>query len=579
MANAKWTFFYYCNAESDLFDNVITMMKNMAKLDYTSGNVNVVLLVDRIEIKRNMDVQRFYTEDKYHWFDTLCFVMKNGLDPIEATAVKPPGLSGDQDMGDQEVLKKFLNWGKQNFPADHYGFIIYGHGSGISVGNSMEYIPKKEALHADGHVSRYDKIKAKDKTDFTHILISRMSKHVSYIKTAAQYIPKKDEDFFQYLNSAINALDINNDNLFAIVASVPDKYQNDIRIITASAAEGIIENSFEKNFVLNQIEDLQTAILASKPQDDNNDYTALDRNRKLTEQFKFTPLSVAKKNSDLYVYELRRALDDTGFIPDILIFDSCFMMDFEIAYELKRSAKYLLGSQGFDSRAIMGNQLFLKYLTEEKGSVDPEALAKYIVDHIQDRLEIESPEAPTVLGEPPAPGHDWFFEEYCYSCLDLNQMDEVNTQLNAIIQLIFSGKINSKAVDDVRKDCHAFYVTPLPDVFYIGTIDLKGFLEKLQDKMNDADCKKTIGACITALEKAIIAKKAGEVIKPLYTPNGLSILFPSARGLEFNGATLLNTYWYNRHRKLFKNYTKQNCNWINFILEKRIKDWFPTIPH
>src|SRR4051812_36301625 len=102
MANAKWTFFYYCNAESDLFDNVITMMKNMAKLDYTSGNVNVVLLVDRIEIKRNMDVQRFYTEDKYHWFDTLCFVMKNGLDPIEATAVKPPGLSGDQDMGDQE---------------------------------------------------------------------------------------------------------------------------------------------------------------------------------------------------------------------------------------------------------------------------------------------------------------------------------------------------------------------------------------------------------------------------------------------------------------------------------------------
>ena len=88
MPNAKWTFFYYCNAESDLYDNVITMMKNMAELDYSSGKVNVVLLVDRIEVKPNMETQRFYKEDKYRWSETLCFEMRNGLDPAADDALK-----------------------------------------------------------------------------------------------------------------------------------------------------------------------------------------------------------------------------------------------------------------------------------------------------------------------------------------------------------------------------------------------------------------------------------------------------------------------------------------------------------
>lgn len=34
------------------------------------------------------------------------------------------------NMGDREVLKDFIKWGKDNFPADHYALILSGHGAG-----------------------------------------------------------------------------------------------------------------------------------------------------------------------------------------------------------------------------------------------------------------------------------------------------------------------------------------------------------------------------------------------------------------------------------------------------------------
>ena len=241
--------------------------------------------------------------------------------------------------------------------------------------------------------------------------------------------------------------------------------------------------------------------------------------------FGFNPLSLSRKNSDLYVYELREALNEIDFKPNILIFDSCFMVDFETALELRNSAVYLLGAQGFDSRAVMGNQLFLKHLIDNNGNISDEDLATHIVNNIRERLRRESPEAPTVSSSPDTPEEeipdpkvpDWFFDEYCYSCIDLGRMEDVNNRINAVLDLIASGEIERAAVRNARRGCHAFYVTELPDIFYIGTVDLNHFLEKLRENV-DNRLKRTVTNCIAALSEAIVKSNAGSVLTTPSTP-------------------------------------------------------------
>ena len=133
---ADWTFFYYCNAESDLYDNVITMMNNMAGMDFNSGNnINILLLVDRISVTNEMETTRFYTDTDLRWHQCVKFVMGSGLQPVETSGT----ILGDLDMGDVRNLTDFIQLGIQNFEARHYGLVIYGHGSGVSVGNMMTY--------------------------------------------------------------------------------------------------------------------------------------------------------------------------------------------------------------------------------------------------------------------------------------------------------------------------------------------------------------------------------------------------------------------------------------------------------
>lgn len=517
MDQANWTFFYYCNAESDLFDNVITMVKNMATLNFPADKkVNVLLLIDRIKVSSDMDVTRFYTDEKYKWHKTLRFVLRKDLDPTVEDAQKS---LEDLDMGDVENLKDFIKWGTQKFPADHYGIVFYGHGSGVSIGNMMEY--------------------------------------------------KTPEDVAEsFIDSTLTAIN-------------PDLVKDNENILESLDNFEFESNRFERNQPTNEalanFKDLRNSITARTGSftESNLHLESVNSARKISR--------IRKKNSDLYTFEIREAFDELNFKPDLILFDSCFMMTYENALELRNSAKYLLASQGFHSRAPMGNQAFLQQLFD-RPSLQPKALAEVIVNTFVERLEKESPEAPTVYNQPGTPPSvpDIFKNFHCYSCIDLSKVASFNRDFNALLEIMMKPATNglvNRCVDEALNEIIAFYSSNEPESFFIGTRDLLFFFQCLMKKCHQSELntlRSKLDICIEKLQELIVFANIGDKLitstSPALNPTGLCIFLPKEREgtREWDGATMLNTYWYNKQLKLTA--LKNDSRWDDFILS-RIADW------
>lgn len=535
MAQAQWTFFYYCNAESDLFDNVVTMVKNMGKLNFPPGNkVNILLLIDRIKIRDTMVVRRFYKDDEYKWHDALRFVVRAEIDAIRDHAESS---IGDVDMGDPDVLKDFIKWGRKEFPAKHYGLVIYGHGSGISVGNMMEYTTR-EAQAANFLLSALIATSPVDSDDNTgRRLVANELVELFNETVAVNRGP-------QFLNMDRNEAVESFARIYLDVVETANEDQEAVRGPGFMVAD-----------------DTEHSIFSKLSGD-------LEKN------------TFRGRNSDLYVYEIRQALQSIRFKPDLVLFDSCFMMTFETVLELKNSAHYLLGSQGFNSRAPMSKQSFLQHLLNNPG-IPPRELAAYIVENIPDRLGIESPEAPTVSGQPGVSPQrpDFFRKLYSYSCIDLKTVGAFNKAFNVLI----TGLMNpdDEAIDELVNstllDIIPFYLVEKPDKFYIGTIDLLFFLEGLHQRGRNHSLLNAIQKCIRLLKKVIVMSSAGEEMttskRPAYNPKGLCIFFPSDSSLDIEGGTLMRSYWYAKSRKLLM--LKEKSLWDDYIL-KRISGWYET---
>lgn len=77
--------------------------------------------------------------------------------------------------------------------------------------------------------------------------------------------------------------------------------------------------------------------------------------------------------------ELKNVLDEvyvqTGRRPDIIAFDSCFMANAEMAYELAGRAKIMIGSEEFTSAVMPKEKAFLS-ISDSSGGVSPEKVAE-----------------------------------------------------------------------------------------------------------------------------------------------------------------------------------------------------------
>jgi hypothetical protein len=124
MPAAEWTVMVYLNADNNLESFGITDFEEMARVG-SSPKVNVVVQMDR--------TPGFST--KYgDWTQTLRFKVEKDMAPTPQNAVAD---MGELNMGDGQTLTDFVKWGMATYPAQKYMLIIWDHGDGWRLLNTV----------------------------------------------------------------------------------------------------------------------------------------------------------------------------------------------------------------------------------------------------------------------------------------------------------------------------------------------------------------------------------------------------------------------------------------------------------
>jgi len=119
--HAKWTFMVYLAADNNLEELGIIDINEMEAIGSTQ-DVNVVVQVDRAP---------GYDTSNGDWTTTRRYYIvkdSNGTDTQIVSALIED--LGEVNMGDPQALADFLLWAMQEYPADHYCLVLWGHGGG-----------------------------------------------------------------------------------------------------------------------------------------------------------------------------------------------------------------------------------------------------------------------------------------------------------------------------------------------------------------------------------------------------------------------------------------------------------------
>ncbi len=115
----KWTFLVVVNGDNNLEGAGFDDIDEMEKIGSTA-DVNILVLFDRA---------RGYVSYDGDWTGAKIFYITKGhiANKIESKLLKD---LGEIDLGDYREIVKFVKFGKENFPAEKYGLVIWNHGGG-----------------------------------------------------------------------------------------------------------------------------------------------------------------------------------------------------------------------------------------------------------------------------------------------------------------------------------------------------------------------------------------------------------------------------------------------------------------
>ena len=108
----EWTIILYISADNDLKNFAIRNIKQMAQIG-SNEHLNIAVHLDT-KLKGNKKVTRRY------------YIEKNKILHVNANDQN----SQKMDSGNPETLISCCKWAIENFPAKHYGLILWNHGTG-----------------------------------------------------------------------------------------------------------------------------------------------------------------------------------------------------------------------------------------------------------------------------------------------------------------------------------------------------------------------------------------------------------------------------------------------------------------
>ncbi|CAN5401601.1 hypothetical protein BH11ARM1_BH11ARM1_16700 [soil metagenome] len=113
-----WTVLVYLNAANDLYR---FSPENVNQMEQVAGNPKVRFVLQWKQVQLLYPDSIFDGTRRY-------LVYPDNTDTLKSKVVQNMG--NGVDMGAHQTLTDFVNWGKAQYPADHYLLVIWNHGNG-----------------------------------------------------------------------------------------------------------------------------------------------------------------------------------------------------------------------------------------------------------------------------------------------------------------------------------------------------------------------------------------------------------------------------------------------------------------
>lgn len=133
----EWTYFVYMAADNNLESAAIQDMNELEGVNLYGEPISIIVLLDRSD---------GYDSTNENWTGTRLYEIKSDIDGVNGKIISKQLDCGELDlslkyeteldMGNKNTLKGFLDYGKNNFPSNNYGLIIWGHGTGWRSDNT-----------------------------------------------------------------------------------------------------------------------------------------------------------------------------------------------------------------------------------------------------------------------------------------------------------------------------------------------------------------------------------------------------------------------------------------------------------
>ena len=140
---AEWTVLIYMNAADGLDSNALCTFAQLAAVD-SGPNLNIVVELSRSATSYASTIIQCgngITAPFKNWIGTRRYLVRGGAD---TDSFLPGQDYQNRDVRDAEELGAFSGWAVRRFPAKHYAFIFWGHGSASPGTNALLSVTKKK---------------------------------------------------------------------------------------------------------------------------------------------------------------------------------------------------------------------------------------------------------------------------------------------------------------------------------------------------------------------------------------------------------------------------------------------------
>lgn len=134
---ATWTIMVYMAGDNDLEPYITWDIETELARPGSNPDVEIIALADR---------RLHYTSLPGVWSGALLFHVTRGMKARKENAIEDWGLT---NMGDPQTFIDFVQWAKDNYPADHYVLLMWDHGWGWRPGQSLWDETAQDSLDLD----------------------------------------------------------------------------------------------------------------------------------------------------------------------------------------------------------------------------------------------------------------------------------------------------------------------------------------------------------------------------------------------------------------------------------------------